>query len=174
MTAARYLRGLETLRRRELVWGVVREPPAPFYGHQALVTRLAALLEPHVRAKQLGRVCVAPIDVVLDARRHLVVQPDLVFVSAARLSIIQNQIWGAPDLVVEVLSPGTARHDGTTKLAWYGQYGVGECWLVDPRDRRLEVVTLAGPRPGRRSFRAGRVRSRVLPGLRLRVAELFE
>src|SRR5439155_13735254 len=97
-----YLRGPETLRRRELVWGMVREPPAPFYYHQRLVTDLTVLLQQHVRTHNLGQVCVSPVDVVLDQVEALVVQPDVIFVSNDRIGIIRDQIWGAPDLVVEV------------------------------------------------------------------------
>jgi hypothetical protein len=81
----------------ELVYGVVREPPAPRWGHQAVVTRLVTLLEPYVRAEQLGRLCVSPIDVVLNAERALVVQPDLVFISNERLAIVRERVHGAPD-----------------------------------------------------------------------------
>ncbi len=75
-----YLSGAEELRRQELVWGFVHEPPAPFYGHQSIVTRAIVLLDQHVRSGGLGRVCVSPIDVVLDAPKALVLQPDIIFV----------------------------------------------------------------------------------------------
>jgi Uma2 family endonuclease len=73
------------------------------------------------------------------------VQPDVLFVATERLSIIRNQIWGAPDLVVEVISPGTAAHDTGEKLAWYRQYGVREDWLVEPADGRVTVIGFDGP-----------------------------
>ena len=173
MTTDDYLSTPETTKRRELLHGVVREPPAPFYSHQLLVTRLTVLLDAHVRAGRLGSVCVSPVDVVLDAGRHLVVQPNVIFVSNARASIIDRQVWGAPDLVVEVLSPGTARHDSQVKLRWYRKYGVSECWLVHPAAETVEVVHLAGPRPRRRTHRSERVRSCVLPDLVLPVRDIF-
>jgi hypothetical protein len=101
-----YLSGREEMRRRELVWGVVREPSAPRYGHQAVVTSLAVLLSQHVRNRALGEVCVSPADVVLDREQALIVQPDVFFIAAARMDIVRDQVWGAPDLVVEVASPG--------------------------------------------------------------------
>jgi Uma2 family endonuclease len=145
VTVPEYLSGPERLRPIELVFGVVREPPAPRYGHQSVVTRLTALLDTHVRAGGLGVVCVSPVDVVLDEGAALVLQPDIVFVSAARCDVIRDRIWGPPDLVVEVLSSSTAVRDRTTKLAWYRQYGVRECWLVDPVAGRIEIV---GPTVG--------------------------
>jgi Uma2 family endonuclease len=174
LSVADYLDGAETLRRRELEWGILRDAPSPIYSHQALVTRLVVLLDAHVRPRGLGRVVVAPIDVVLDAERALIVQPDVVFVSAARRSIVSRQIWGPPDLVVEVLSPGTVRRDRGRKLAWYTRYGVRECWLVVPLRGRIEVHEL-GAAPRVRRFGVGRVlRSAVLPELRLRVSDVFE
>jgi len=65
--------------------------------------------------------------VVLDRERALIVQPDVLFVAHDRLSIIRDQVWGAPDLVAEVLSIGTEAHDRIDKVAWYRQYGVREC-----------------------------------------------
>lgn len=174
MATDTYLSGPETVRRRELVWGVLREPPAPFYSHQRIITDLAFLLQLHTRERGLGEICVAPVDVVLDAPNALVLQPDIVFVSRDRLGIVRNQIWGAPDLVVEVLSPGTAAYDQRRKLSWFEKYGVRECWFVDGAARRI-VVRGFGVTPATRSdFGAGDIlRSRVLPELELRVEDVF-
>ncbi len=169
-----YLRGRETLRRRELDWGVVREPPAPLSRHQLLVTRLTCELELHVRSEGLGLVLVSPVDVILDAERGLVVQPDIVFIANPRRSIVRGQIWGAPDLVVEVLSEGTARRDRTTKLDWYDCYGVRECWLVDGDSRQIAVHQCGATRHVRVYGSAAAVRSDVLPNLRMNADGLFE
>jgi Uma2 family endonuclease len=158
----------------ELVYGVVREPPAPRWGHQAVVTRLVTLLEPYVRAEQLGRLCVSPIDVVLNAEQALVVQPDLVFISNERLAIVRERVHGAPDLAIEVLSLGTAFHDRTVKLEWYREYGVRESWLVDPVRCAVEVVNLEARADRRRVFE-GRdpIESHVLPGFTMSVGAFF-
>lgn len=176
MSVAEYLTQPETTQPMELAWGVVREPPAPFYSHQAVVTTLSAVLHRHVRERQLGTVCVSPIDVVLDAERALIVQPDIVFVSAARKAIIRAQVWGAPDLVVEVTSPSSARRDRTVKLGWYRSYGVSECWFVDPGKRSVTAVALAGEGQRRRARRftgAAHVESPVLGRLGVGAAEIF-
>ena len=94
---ADYLGGAESLRRRELVWGTVREPPAPFWPHQEVVTRATVLLYEHVERHRLGAVSASPLDVVLDEDRGLVVQPDVVFLSNQRLRLIDDQVWGPPD-----------------------------------------------------------------------------
>lgn len=169
-----YLNGPEMMRRQELEWGMVREAASPFFWHQSRVTRLAVILDSHVCARKLGLVVVAPIDVVLDAVHGLVVQPDLVFISAARVNIIHNQVWGAPDLVVEVLSPTTERRDRKDKLKWYRDYGVRECWLVDETSRRVEVHEFTGPNRVRHYGVRRRLSSSVFETLDLPVAEIFE
>lgn len=174
MTTTGYLNGPETLQRRELIWGVLREPPAPFCSHQRLVTDVAFLLQGHTRDQSLGQVFVSPIDVVLDERKALILQPDIVFISNDRLGILRDQVWGAPDLVVEVLSAGTAAYDQRRKLAWFRKYGVRECWFVDPRARRIVVHELEQRPPTKSTYDLnGIVRSSVLPGLALPVADVF-
>lgn len=174
LTVDEYLGGAETLKPMELRFGIVREPPAPFYSHQALVTRLTASLYDHVRTHELGWVCVSPIDVVLDRERALVVQPDVIFIARERLHIIDRCVWGAPDLVVEVLSTGTARRDRTTKVRWYDTYGVRECWLLDPQSATLEVLQF-GPNRRRRRFAGdNRVESVVFPQWNVTTRSLFE
>lgn len=164
LTVDEYFKLPETMYPMELLNGVVREPPAPRYGHQSQLTRLAALLHEHVRTHGLGEIAVAPVDVVLDNVSSLVLQPDIVFVSRSRLHIIRDRIWGAPDLVIEVLSPRTARYDRTTKLGWYERYGVAECWLVDGKTRSIEVVDLTARPKTRRQFEGKTpMVSRVLP-----------
>jgi Uma2 family endonuclease len=162
----------ETTRPMELEYGVVREPPMPAFGHQLISARLTALLYAHVEEFGLGQLS-SPVDVVLDAEAALVVQPDIVFVSNDRLAIVRERVWGAPDLVVEILSPWTARRDRTIKLAWYRQYGVRECWLVDPNRRTIEVVDLQSTTPSRQFTRADPIRSYVFPRWTVSVDRIF-
>src|ERR1051326_5136739 len=95
----------ETLRPMELVYGLLRAAESPTVRHQQAVLRLAIALDKHVTSKGIGRVFVAPLDVVLDYQRALIVQPDVFFVSNDRDSIVGDHVHGAPDLVIEVLSP---------------------------------------------------------------------
>jgi Uma2 family endonuclease len=172
ITVDEYFTFPETIRPMELVYGYVREPAMPFGDHQLVVVRLATLLDAHVRERNLGRVF-PPMDVVLDRETGLVVQPDLLFISTHRMNIVPDRVWGAPDLVVEVASPSTEHRDRTLKLAWYRRYGVKECWLVYPRDRRLEVVDCQS---GERLPFAGeeRIRSKVLPEFDQTAGACFE
>jgi Uma2 family endonuclease len=165
---ADYFSTPETNHPQELRWGtVVREPAAPSFRHQRIVLNLAQRLERHVSRRGLGVVVTSPIDVVLDVRRCLVLQPDIAFVSAERRGICQERIVGAPDLVIEVLSDSSRRHDRDVKSGWYREYGVRECWLIDPvsRDVTLDTRTFEG---------RDRIRSAVLPALRLAADTVFE
>jgi len=136
------------------------------------VARLLLLLREHVDARGLGALVSAPVDVVLDADRHLVVQPDICFVAASRRGIIRGRVWGAPDLVVEVLSYGSRTYDRRRKLGWYCRYGVREYWVVDPVAREIAVNDFASD--ARRAFGAREsLRTRVLPRLRLEVGRVF-
>src|SRR4029079_19545109 len=113
-------------------------------------------------------------DVVLDRERDLIVQPAVLFVAADRLSIIRGQVWGAPDLVAEVLSPRTRAHDGGDKLQWYRQYGMRECWLVDAVPERVTIVDFTGAQPVERSARGLEpLHSSVLPALHASAFALF-
>ena len=93
----------------------------------------------------MGEVYVAPFDVVLSDTD--VVQPDVLFVSKRRSDIITpDNIRGAPDLVVEILSPATAERDRTIKLDLYAQHGVQEYWIVDPDAKSITVLVRGGER----------------------------
>jgi Uma2 family endonuclease len=175
VTADEYLYDTEeTNRIRELAMGKVCEPPAPFFSHQSLVLRVAKIWSDHAEPRGLGRVAVAPVDVVLDRERALILQPDVLFVSTERLSIIRDQVWGAPDLVAEILSHSTKNRDRGEKLAWYRQYGVRECWLVDLYEDAVTVVDFTQPSPVSSVAKGVEsIRSSVLPALELSAFGLF-
>lgn len=145
---------------------------APFAQHQRIVLHIARLLDDHVRARKLGEVFVSPIDVVLAPRK--VVQPDVVFVSAARSAIVQGPIRGVPDLAVEVISEGTWRRDRVDKKALYEQFGVSEYWIFEPEARLIEVFALAegAYRLHARGLETERVSSKLLEGFGTSFAEL--
>lgn len=175
LTLAEYLAGPETNQLRELTWGAVRQPPAPSWDHQFVVGRLFVRLDTHVTRLGLGKVGVAPVDVILDPTANLVLQPDLVFVAAERCGIIRDRVWGAPDLVVEVASHRSRRYDRDEKRTWYARYGVRELWLVDPHARAINVCDLLEAPDRFVTFTGARIlRSRVLPRLRLRPSAVFE
>jgi Uma2 family endonuclease len=153
---------------------VVSVPSSGRSNHQLIVGRLFRRFDAHVRRRKAGRVVASPVDVILDQERALVVQPDVAFISSARLGICTDQIWGAPDLVVEVLSTSNRRHDRPVKVGWYAQYGVRECWLVDPVAGTIEVVDFSEPSSVPRLFdRTDVIKSRVLPDLQMTPVGVF-
>ena len=129
-------------QRYELLDGELIMAPAPNLGHQRIDARLGVLLYTFVEQRGLGEVFFAPCDVVLSNTD--VVQPDLLFVSNERAHLLLGgaNVLGAPDLVVEVLSPSTAGRDRTLKRALYAKHGVKEYWLVDPDARTATVLRL--------------------------------
>jgi Uma2 family endonuclease len=128
--------------RYEIIDGALFGEPSPRRAHQRAAFRLATLLDAHVRARGLGEVYPAPFDVILD--RTTVVVPDVVFIARDRLGIIAERgVEGAPDLIIETLSPGTAQRDRVAKLNSYARHGVQHYWLVDPAAKTLEALELA-------------------------------
>jgi Uma2 family endonuclease len=175
MTTDEYLRMPETMLPQELVGGVVRDAPAPAPGHQWAVGKFFIALTEHVRQHHAGRVWLSPIDVVLDREQHLVVQPDVIVVSEARLGMVTDRVWGAPDLVIEILSPRPRIGMLEERLEWFARYGVRECWLVEQDAREVEVIEFeAAVVARRRVFLPGEsIRSGVLPGFHASPATVF-
>jgi len=128
-------------RRYELIGGEFFMVPSPSVIHQRVAANLEAILREFVREKDCGEVLFAPLDVVLSPED--VVQPDIMFISSERSNIITDaNIQGAPDLVVEILSPSTAEKDRTIKKKLYARYGVRELWLVNTGAQVVEVFSL--------------------------------
>lgn len=175
MTTAEYLQTPETLLPRELAYGVLRVADAPIPAHQRVVRDLLIAIDAFVRPRRLGEVLPAPVDVILDFDRALVVQPDLLFVSAERRAIVSDRVYGAPDLVAEVLSPHPRIGRLDERLGWFARYGVRECWLLDLATRDVTVLELAQTGAARRTLFVGAeaIRSGVLPGLALTAAAAF-
>ena len=120
-----YLSTPETALPRELAYGVLRAADAPTVGRQRLLGDLFCAMVPFVRDRDLGEVLLAPFDVVLDAGRALVVQPDIVFVSNERAAVVTDRIEGAPDLMVEVLAPRPRVGSVEERVEWAARYGLG-------------------------------------------------
>ena len=128
-------------KRYELLDGELVMTPAPGERHQSISILLGSKLFQFASENSLGRVYLAPFDVVLSDVD--VVQPDLLFVSNERDHIITPaNIQGAPDLVVEILSPSTAERDKTFKRALYARHGVNEYWMVDTTAKDITVLLL--------------------------------
>ena len=138
LTYEQYLKSPEIKARYDIVDGVMIMAPRPTLSHQTILRQLVRILDPFVRERQLGEVFFAPVDVLVRREPLRTRQPDLLFVSNERAGILGDIVDGAPDLVVEVLSPSNSRADIEDKLADYAGLGVQECWLVSPEARSVE------------------------------------
>ncbi len=128
----------ETGLKCELEYGEIIELMRPTFEHNELSGILFGTLYMHIRANDLGRLS-QDIIVVLDKDRELAYAPDLVFVAAEHLHRIRDgRVYGAPDLVVEILSPSTASRDHLTKLDAYLKNGIPWYWIADPQGPGIE------------------------------------
>ncbi len=172
-TVADYM-ALPDDQRYELLDGELILAPSPTSRHQFIQIYLAHVLFQFVEERGLGWVVGAPLDVVMSDRN--VAQPDLLFVSHRRASIVTRpNIQGAPDLAVEILSPSTARRDRGQKLDIYARYGVAEYWIVDPETETVEIHVLRGDTLDlQATYRRGQtLESPILPGLTIELEQIF-
>jgi Uma2 family endonuclease len=175
VTLEEYLALPETAVPHELVDGELRVSAAPSPWHQTVLNRIARALEDFVEPRKLGLVFRAPVDVILDPGAGLVLQPDIVYIRHDRREIVRERIEGSPDLVVEVLSPGTRDYDRTEKSARYAAAGIPEYWLADLENQTIEI-RLLDRRPPVSVAVFGvtdTLISPLLPGLALPVAPVF-
>jgi len=126
--------------RYEIIGGIRYDfLSSPKYAHQKMLTNF--YLAFHGACSEEGEILLAPMDVHFD--KENVVQPDVIYISRERLDIIRDGfVFGVPDLLVEILSESTGRHDKTVKKALYEQFGVKEYWLADPLYRTVDQFVL--------------------------------
>ncbi|MGD0094478.1 MAG: Uma2 family endonuclease [Planctomycetota bacterium] len=164
----------ETGPRYQLVDGELLQMTAPIIWHQRMAARLFSALFLFVKERALGEVLFAPVDVILSDIN--VFQPDIVYVSNARKKImVRENIRGAPDLCVEVLSPSTKKLDLKTKRLIYARYGVPELWFGDADAQTIRVFRLQeDPHRAAAIFRRkDTLTTPLLPGFTLELAEVF-
>lgn len=159
----------------QLIGGELVLTPAPSTYHQIIAMKLAFQMIALVTQKELGIVLFAPVDVYLGETETY--QPDIIFIARERLKIIERErINGAPDLVVEILSPATAYYDLRKKFKVYERCGVKEYWIVDPEEKSVEIYLLQDGkfRLDQQAAGEGSVASRVLEGFTVTLASIFE
>lgn len=160
--------------RYEIVGGMLFVSPAPTSRHQDVAMQLATRLNLHILQTRCGKAFFSPIDIYLSIND--VVQPDIVVVLNEHLERIEEKgIVGAPDIVIEILSPSTLRSDRVWKAALYARSGVQEYWIVDPGEETILVQSLDEDRyRAIGSFaRDAELLSPLLPELRLELSQIF-
>ena len=158
--------------RHEILDGEHVVSPAPFVPHQNAVSEIVTQLRMQIQKVHRGFVFTSPIDVRLGP--HDVVQPDVVAIRAERAALVKERwIDGAPDLVVEVLSPSTSRHERGLKATGYANFGVREYWLVDLVARTVEQFELEGDRYALRQTATTTLHSLAFPDVTLELAALW-
>jgi Uma2 family endonuclease len=130
-------------KRHELIDGEHYVTPSPSRKHQAIVWNLITMIGPYLESHPVGRAFAAPFDVVFS--NFDVVEPDLLFISNARLDVLTTKnVQGAPNLVVEIGSPSTRRCDEIIKRKLYERFGVEEYWVIDPEIETIVVYRHVG------------------------------
>ena len=161
-------------KRYEVVNGVLFMSPSPDQQHQDTAGAIFAYLWNHINLGTLGRVYTAPFDVELAS--HTVCQPDIIVILNANISKISaKRIIGAPDLVVEVASPSTARYDRREKLDAYARSGVTEYWIAEPTSRTIEILTIKAGTYHSHGIFEGKMTlsSTVIPGFPIHAEQFF-
>jgi Uma2 family endonuclease len=166
-------------QRHEILDGEHYVSAAPNVRHQVVLANLFRAFDGFVHSRRLGRLFFAPLDVLLSV--HDIVEPDLLYVRADKKALITAaNVQGAPDLLIEVLSPSGRKRDEVIKRDRYEKNGVAEYWLVDPEAETVKVFRREGKparygRPQLLSLREGdALTTPLLPGLEIPLAVVFE
>lgn len=161
----------------EVIEGVLYMTPSPNTKHQRAIVRILLKMGAYVAQKGLGEVFASPLDVILPNNLGTPVQPDVFFIRQERLGIVkERQIEGAPDLVVEVLSPSNWLDDRRVKFNVYSQAAIAEYWIVDPVQDTIEVFVLDDTQSYvllDRFDRGDSVQSETIAGFNMPVKEVF-
>lgn len=157
----------------QIIGGSLHMTPSPGFDHQDISFNLGLLLGNFVKKGKLGKVVAAPMDVILSETD--VVQPDILYISSGRMGIVGKRgVEGAPDLVVEVISPSTRMIDEEVKKGLYERHGVREYLLVYPEEKKVVQYALRGGSFGERKvFVIDDVVPLVALELELVVSEIF-
>ncbi len=161
-------------KHREIIDGDMFVTPSPDLSHQRISRRLEFTLMKYFEAHPIGEVFDAPLDVILDDIN--VLEPDLLIVLSEHQEILKDWVRGAPDIVIEILSPTSVGHDRGPKLKAYARFGVREYWIVDREQHAIEVYRLgrSGYQLSRTFHNQDMLTTPLLPGFALEVGTIFQ
>ncbi|MBF0487397.1 MAG: Uma2 family endonuclease [Nitrospirae bacterium] len=159
----------------EIINGVEVMGPSPFRQHQDIAANLYDILRQHIKINNLGKLYFSPLDVIFEEGFNRL-QPDILFVEKDNRGILQDWIRGVPDMVCEIVSPGSYENDTEVKKAIYEKYGVPEYWIVMPEQKKIEIFTIEGDKYKLFTVAAieGVVTSKVIEGLQVNIEDVFE
>ena len=163
--------------RYEVIEGELLVSRAPSLAHQRVSRNLLIIIDSYLAQHPIGEVLATP-GVMFSELSGVI--PDIVFISNDRRQEIASgeRVTGAPDLIIEILSPGAenVRRDRMAKRQLYGRYGVKEYWVVDPEQRTIEIYrSLDGALELVRSFAEGEeITSPLLPGFACETSAVFK
>ena len=158
----------------QLICGKLIMTPSPTPFHQKISRKLESKIDRFLDDKDLGELFHAPLDVFFNNIN--VYQPDILFISKEREGIIgDKKIEGAPDIVIEILSPSTAYYDMREKFGVYEKYGVKEYWLIDSKIKKVQVFENIGNKFElcNEAEGEGNIFSKELDGLRIFINDIF-
>ena len=159
----------------QLIEGELIMTPAPKPLHQIISANIFEKIRSFSKGKNAGIVLYSPVDVYLGESNAC--QPDIVFIGKEKMGIIKEDgIYGAPDMIIEILSPSTAYYDIKKKYKIYERYGVREYWIVDPEMKGIEVFSLKADGEfelSSKAYETGSVKSKFIVGLEIETKEIF-
>ncbi|MEO5358817.1 MAG: Uma2 family endonuclease [Nitrospirota bacterium] len=166
---------MQDLDLTEIINGEEIMGPSPFGKHQDAVFNLAYNMRHYIEKHHLGKLSISPLDVIFEEGFNRL-QPDIIFIRKENMSIFQDWIRGVPDMVCEIVSPGTFKRDMEIKRAIYEKYKVPEYWIVIPELQTIEILTIENDRYMLYSIAEieGTVTSKVIEGLQIDIKDIFE
>lgn len=172
LTSADYMALPDDGNRYELIHGELIESPSILFEHGSTVAFVGGLVQQFARDNKLGRVS-SRVDIVVDDT--IVLCPDVVYVSANRMGIVQDHIYGAPDLAVEITSPSNWQMDVFAKMHEYERFGIREYWVLDIVDQRYKAYQwcLRGKRYHGGLVQGREIKSLVLKGFKLNLEDVW-
>jgi Uma2 family endonuclease len=162
-------------KRYEIIDGDLCVSLPPPVNHQVIAGNLLFTLAKFLKLHPIGEVILGPLEVYFS--KINIAQPDIIFISKARWHIVKpTKVKGAPDLVIEVPSPGTAKRDRTIKAKMYAQFGVREYWLPKEKTATVEIFRLQDRKlvSVARLGKSDVLTSPLFPGLEIRLSEIFD
>jgi Uma2 family endonuclease len=160
----------------ELINGILMRRTSPILPHQRVSKKLDKAFGNFLDKHPIGEHYPAPTDVFLDDNNGIV--PDFSFVSKVRSFLLENDeyISGAPDIIVEIISPGTVKRDRVEKKELYEKFAVKEYWLIDPANKSVEIFTIEENKYELKLFLEAedKLTSDLLPGFEMELTDLFD